>query len=131
MTEPITIEAVVHAPLEKAWQMFNEPEHIVQWGHASDDCTRQAINDLRVGALQQPHGSERRQLRALTSPRLRRDSPSQPHRLHDGRWAKSAHRFYEEGEAVRVIETFDPETMILSRCSAADGKRFSIILRST
>jgi uncharacterized protein YndB with AHSA1/START domain len=49
-TEPITIEAVVHAPIAKVWQYWNDPVHIVQWAFASEDWEAQASqNDLRVG----------------------------------------------------------------------------------
>lgn len=33
----ITIQAVIHAPVEKVWQYWNEPDHITKWNHASDD----------------------------------------------------------------------------------------------
>jgi uncharacterized protein YndB with AHSA1/START domain len=46
----ITVEATVNAPVEKAWEYFTKPEHIVKWSHASDDWhTTKAENDLRVG----------------------------------------------------------------------------------
>jgi uncharacterized protein YndB with AHSA1/START domain len=46
----ITVETTVNAPVEKAWEYFTKPEHIIKWSHASDDWhTTQAENDLRVG----------------------------------------------------------------------------------
>lgn len=46
----ITVEATVNAPVEKAWEYFTKPEHIVKWSHASDDWhTTKAENDLRAG----------------------------------------------------------------------------------
>jgi len=46
----ITIEATVNAPVEKVWKYWNQPEHITQWNHASDDWhSPSAENDLRVG----------------------------------------------------------------------------------
>lgn len=47
---PITITAEVNAPLERVWEFWNKPEHVVKWNAASDDwhCP-QAFNDLRVG----------------------------------------------------------------------------------
>ena len=46
----ITIEATVNAPVEKAWQFWTEPKHIMQWNHASDDwhCPA-AENDAVTG----------------------------------------------------------------------------------
>ena len=46
----ITVEATVNAPVEKAWEYFTKPEHIIKWSHASHDWhTTKAENDLRVG----------------------------------------------------------------------------------
>ncbi|MES2130782.1 MAG: SRPBCC family protein [Bacteroidota bacterium] len=46
----ITIEATIHANIEKVWKFWTEPEHIMQWNNASDDWhTTKAENDLRVG----------------------------------------------------------------------------------
>jgi uncharacterized protein YndB with AHSA1/START domain len=46
----ITITTTVDAPLEKVWACWTEPEHIMQWNHASDDweCPK-AINDVQEG----------------------------------------------------------------------------------
>lgn len=46
----ITIEAEVNAPVEKVWNSWTAPEHIVNWCHASDDwhCPK-AENDIRTG----------------------------------------------------------------------------------
>ena len=46
----ITVEATVNAPVEKVWQYWTEPKHIMQWNSASDDWhTPKSENDLRVG----------------------------------------------------------------------------------
>jgi len=46
----ITVENTVNAPVEKVWQYWTKPEHIMQWNNASDDWhTPRAENDLRVG----------------------------------------------------------------------------------
>lgn len=46
----ITIEAVISAPVEKVWEYFTDPKHIMIWNNASDDWhTTKAQNDLRVG----------------------------------------------------------------------------------
>lgn len=46
----ITIQAEVNAPIDKVWKFYTEPEHITQWGFASDDWhAPYADNDLRVG----------------------------------------------------------------------------------
>jgi predicted 3-demethylubiquinone-9 3-methyltransferase (glyoxalase superfamily)/uncharacterized protein YndB with AHSA1/START domain len=46
----LKVEAVVEAPIQKAWDYFTSPEHITQWNHASDDwhCPS-SENDFRPG----------------------------------------------------------------------------------
>ncbi len=46
----IDIGTFIAAPLSKVWEYYTKPEHIVQWGFASDDWEAPAAeNDLRVG----------------------------------------------------------------------------------
>ena len=46
----ITVEAAIAAPLEKVWQYWTEPQHIIQWNNASEDWhTPHAENDLKEG----------------------------------------------------------------------------------
>lgn len=46
----ITIETTVNAPIEKVWQLWTAPEHIIQWNSASEDWhTPHAENDARTG----------------------------------------------------------------------------------
>jgi uncharacterized protein YndB with AHSA1/START domain len=45
----ITVETTVNAPIEKVWQYWSEPNHIMQWCHASDDWhAPHAENDLQT-----------------------------------------------------------------------------------
>ena len=46
----ITVEVTVNAPLEKAWEVFTTPDHIIKWNNASPDWhTPKAENDLKSG----------------------------------------------------------------------------------
>jgi uncharacterized protein YndB with AHSA1/START domain len=46
----ITVEATVNAPVEKVWNFWTSPEHIIKWNSPSEDWhTPKAENDLRVG----------------------------------------------------------------------------------
>src|SRR5690606_18047169 len=46
----ITVETTVKAPVEKVWERYTSPEHIVKWNSASDDWhTTKAENDVRTG----------------------------------------------------------------------------------
>jgi uncharacterized protein YndB with AHSA1/START domain len=48
--EKITVEAVINAPVDKVWKLWNGPEHITKWAAASDDWhTTRAENDLKTG----------------------------------------------------------------------------------
>lgn len=46
----VTVEATIGVPVEMAWDLWNNPQHIVNWNFAVDDwhCPT-AKNDLRVG----------------------------------------------------------------------------------
>jgi uncharacterized protein YndB with AHSA1/START domain len=46
----IAIESTIHASVEKVWDFWTYPDHIVKWNNASADWhTPRAENDLRVG----------------------------------------------------------------------------------
>lgn len=48
----ITVEVLVNVPAERAWELFTQPQHIIQWNAASPDWhTPSATNDLRVGGV--------------------------------------------------------------------------------
>jgi uncharacterized protein YndB with AHSA1/START domain len=46
----LTLTANVNAPVNKVWEYWTTPEHIMQWNNASPDWhTTSATNDLRAG----------------------------------------------------------------------------------
>jgi uncharacterized protein YndB with AHSA1/START domain len=48
----ITVSVKIDAPVEKVWNYFTQPEHIVKWNFASDDWhSPSAENDLTVNGL--------------------------------------------------------------------------------
>ncbi len=50
MTERITVEANIAAPIGQVWHVWNTPDDIRQWNAASDDWhTTKSEVDLRVG----------------------------------------------------------------------------------
>jgi uncharacterized protein YndB with AHSA1/START domain len=52
MKKPITVTAIVKAPIELVWNVWTEPKHITKWNAASDDWhTPHATNELRVGGI--------------------------------------------------------------------------------
>ncbi len=107
----ITVEATIHAPLEKLWDLWTDPKHIIHWNHASADWhTPRAENDLRVGGK-------------FLSRMEARDSSGgfdfsgvydevKPHQLiaytlDDDRKVKIT--FTGNGKKTRVVETFEAE----------------------
>lgn len=49
-SQPLTVSVNVDLPVEKAWELFTVPHHIVHWYNASPDWhTSYAENDLRPG----------------------------------------------------------------------------------
>jgi uncharacterized protein YndB with AHSA1/START domain len=49
-TEMITVACTVNAPVEKVWQYWNAPEHIVKWCSATPEWhTPTSENDLKAG----------------------------------------------------------------------------------
>jgi uncharacterized protein YndB with AHSA1/START domain len=50
MSDKITVETKIAAPVDRVWRAWNTPEDIKQWNAASDDwhTTKSAV-DLRVG----------------------------------------------------------------------------------
>ena len=108
----ITIEATVHAPIEKVWKVWSEPEHITKWATGSPDWhTPHAENDLRVGGkflsrMEAKDGSagfdfvgtydEVRQYQTIA------------YTMEDGRKVKIT--FTTTGKSVKIVETFEAET---------------------
>ena len=46
----ITVEATINSSVEKVWNLWTDPKHILHWNNASNDWhTPKAENDLRVG----------------------------------------------------------------------------------
>ncbi len=46
----IVVQTEITAPLEKVWECWTDPKHIVNWNNASEDWhTPRAENDLSVG----------------------------------------------------------------------------------
>lgn len=46
----ITVTTLIEAPIEHVWECWTNPDHIMEWNHASDDwhCPA-ATNDLTIG----------------------------------------------------------------------------------
>jgi uncharacterized protein YndB with AHSA1/START domain len=107
----ITIQTTVHAPLEKVWSYWTEPQHIMQWNAASDDwyCPR-AENDLRVGGqfsarMEAKDGSMGFDFGGTYTEVVPNERIA--FTMGDGR--NVAIDFAPAGDAVNITETFDAE----------------------
>jgi uncharacterized protein YndB with AHSA1/START domain len=46
----INLSVMVKSPIERVWELWTEPQHIMRWNNASDDWhTSRAENDLNKG----------------------------------------------------------------------------------
>ena len=110
-TVPITIETVVSAPTQAAWDAYTSPEAITAWNQASPDwCCPSASVDLQPGGRHVARMEARDGSMGFdfggTYERV--DAPiALDLRLEDGRLVRT--RFEPEGEGTRVTSTFDPE----------------------
>ena len=111
-TQSITVETLVDAPVEKAWQYFNEPGHITKWAFASDEWhAPYAENDLRKDGkfkttMAAKDGSFSFDFEGVYTSVV--PNKSFEYAMADGRTVKVT--FDSHGGKTKVTETFDPET---------------------
>lgn len=108
----ITVEATVHAPVEKVWQLWSEPKHIMQWCNASDDWhAPHAENDLRTGGkfmtrMAAKNGSFEFDFGGVYDNVV--TNKTIEYTIGDGRKVKIT--FIANGNETKVVETFEAET---------------------
>lgn len=109
--EMITIETVIEAPIEVVWNLWTSPEHVKHWNFASADwhCPK-ASSDFNVGGefhyiMAAKDGSVDFDFCGTFTKIL--DQSFIEIFLGDGRELNI--QFESEGDATRIIETFEPE----------------------
>ena len=111
MATQITVSATVHAPIEKVWEYWTEPRHIIRWNNASEDwCTLKASNDLRKGGqfsstMAAKDGSFSFDFEGIYD--TVKNNELIQYTMSDGR--KATVRFTAKGNETHVEETFDAE----------------------
>ena len=111
--ETVTVETIVHAPLEHVWKCWNEPDHITKWAYASDDWEApHAENDLRAGGkfttrMQAKDGSAGFDFGGVYTDVKKFELIE--YDLGDSRHVKI--EFTKLPDAIKVTETFDIEKM--------------------
>jgi uncharacterized protein YndB with AHSA1/START domain len=107
----ITIETLVHAPIEKVWKLWTTPKHINAWNNASPDwTTKNAKNDLKVGGkfscrMEAKDGSTGFDFNGVYDEVVSLEWIA--YTIGD---RKVEIAFADEGGKTRITETFDPET---------------------
>lgn len=107
----ITIETLVHTPINLVWDTWNSPNHVVHWNHASDDWhSPKADNNFVVGGkfvyrMEAKDNSFGFDFSGTYEEIV--DKKRVVTRLDDNRLVKT--EFYVENDSVRIVETFEAE----------------------
>ena len=107
----ITVEATVNAPVETVWKAWTEPDHIVKWNFASDDWhSPWAKVDFREGGnfsarMEAKDGSMGFDFGGVYD--VIRKNEFIEYTMGDGRKVQTT--FAKQGNATKVVETFDAE----------------------
>src|SRR5262245_12620445 len=107
----VTVEATVNAPVEKVWEAWVKPEHIVKWNHASDDWhSPWAKADFREGGtftarMEAKDGSMGFDFVGVYD--VIRSDEYIEYTIGDGR--KVQVTFTKQGNATKVVEIFEAE----------------------
>lgn len=108
----VTIETLVNAPVEKVWEYWTEPNHLIEWNSASDDWhTPFAENDLRAGGkflsrMEAKDGSFGFDFGGVYDEVKLHEFIS--YTLGDGRKVETT--FLNQENDTKIIQVFDPET---------------------
>jgi uncharacterized protein YndB with AHSA1/START domain len=109
--QTITVQITVNAPIQKVWEYWNEPEHIMNWAFASDDWEAPASeNHLRVGGHFKTTMAAKDKSAHFDFGGTYTDVKEHEHiayDMDDGRHVEI--RFGQTPEGIRITETFDPE----------------------
>jgi len=110
--DPIKIDITILAPVEKVWDYFNTPEHIVKWNfaHKSWECPS-SENDLRVGGkfknrMEAKDGSFGFDFEGIYDEVMMNERIK--YHLEDGRNVEVIFEKIDEN-TTKVTEIFDPE----------------------
>jgi len=107
----ITVETAVNAPVDKVWNLWTNPEHIIHWNNVSDDWhTPRSENDLRTGGrflsrMEAKDGSYGFDFEGVYD--VVQLNERIEYTLDDGRKVKIT--FTGQGNTTYVVETFEAE----------------------
>ncbi len=108
----ITVENIVHATVEKVWEYWTSPAHIIKWNNASDDWhTTKAENEQKEGEnyssrMKEKDGSGGCDCGSVYD--AVRTNEYIGYTMGDGR--KVTVSFTANGNTTKVVERFEAET---------------------
>lgn len=111
MKNPITVQTIVNAPMDKVWDFWNKPEHITGWAFADEDWEALSPeNDLQVGGTFKTVMAAKDKSASFDF--IGKYTVVEEHAvieydMDDGRHVKV--EFEQVPEGIKVTETFDPE----------------------
>jgi uncharacterized protein YndB with AHSA1/START domain len=107
----ITVETTVQAPVEKVWQLWTDPVHIMNWNYPTSDWhTSLAKNDLRMGGnfhfrMEEKSGANGFDFEGTYTELLPYERIE--YQMPDGR--NVSIEFIPDNEVTSIIERFEPE----------------------
>lgn len=107
----VTVETTVNAPVEKVWEYFSLPKHIMQWNNASEDWfTPSSENDFKEGGkfinrMEAKDGSMGFDFTGTYQKIIQNEYIE--YTIIDGRSVKI--KFAPEGDGTKITESFDAE----------------------
>jgi len=115
MTTPIvlTVEAIVNAPLSKVWAYWTQSEHIIKWNYASDDwhCPAAETNLTVRGKFSATMAAKDGSFSFDFWGTYDAIEPEKELHITLGDGRKWNVYFSVEGDATKVIENFEAETV--------------------
>ena len=111
--QKITVGTTVNASIEKVWDIWTSPKHIIKWNSPSNDWhTPFAENDLKVGGkfkftMAAKDGSMSFDFEGIYT--IVENHEKIEYKLADDR--EVTIQFDDLGDRVKITESFDPETV--------------------
>lgn len=113
----VSVQTIINAPIERVWDLWTLPEHIMNWNNASADWhTPYVENNLKTGSkfkftMALKDGSDGFDFEGIYT-KIEKLSLIE-YKLLDDRTANV--RFEIEGNNVKLTETFEPTTIELAQ----------------
>jgi len=107
----IMVETPINEPVEKVWEMYTNPTHVMQWNHASDDWhSPSAVNNVQVNGvfsfrMEARDGSAGFDFNGVYTEVVENELLA--YTMEDGRRARI--EFMPMGNSTHLRVTFDPE----------------------